>query len=255
MSTFEHVRDEFLQSLPPTERQLFIPFASSEQLLEEVRQWDVIQKENFRAARLLSNIKEFSDNIQPYFDAIGFLVSSHPEFTALAWGGIRLVLKLASNFSSFFEKLTDVLKRLSLELTVYEQFVKLQDTSLSPRLENALRTIYGDLFVFLSTIVRIFSKKKGAAKNRFFVSGKLCWKPFDSFDDILQKFHMHADLFKDEVLLEQLRLSSSVEQAFQQERIKAVEDRLAIRDASSKAKDFQDATADSLRSLEKVAEG
>ena len=95
-----------------------------------------------------------------------------------------------------------------------------------------------------------------AAKNKILVSGKLCWKPFDSFfEDTLQRFHMHANLFKDEILLEQFRLASDVEQAVHQQRTKAVEDRLAFHDASLEATKFQDTTVESLRSLEKVAEG
>ena len=95
MSTFELVRDDFLQSLPPTERQLFSPFSSAVLLLDDVRKWDVIKKNKFKGAELLSDISKFSESIQPYFDTITLLVSSHPEYAALAWGGVRLVLKIS----------------------------------------------------------------------------------------------------------------------------------------------------------------
>lgn len=93
-SNFERVRDDFLQSLPPAERRLFASLPSSGQLLDEVRQWNVIQKHRFKAVRMLSNIKKFSDGMEPYFAIIGLFVSSHPQFAALTWGGLRLVLKV-----------------------------------------------------------------------------------------------------------------------------------------------------------------
>ena len=94
MANFQRVRNDFLLSLPPAERQLFSSFPSSGQMLDEIRQWDVIQRKQFTGAKLFSNIKKFSDGIQPYFDIVGLVVSSHPECAALAWGGLRLVLKV-----------------------------------------------------------------------------------------------------------------------------------------------------------------
>jgi hypothetical protein len=52
----------------------------------------LIKKTRKRGA-LMRRLTAFSDSLKHYFDVIGILVQSHPEYAALAWGAFRLVLQ------------------------------------------------------------------------------------------------------------------------------------------------------------------
>jgi hypothetical protein len=44
----------------------------------------------------ISVVEEFGHSLQPFFSIVELLVSSHPEWAAIAWGGIRLVFQASS---------------------------------------------------------------------------------------------------------------------------------------------------------------
>jgi hypothetical protein len=53
------------------------------------------------------------------------------------------------------------LTRLSEQFAVYEDVKKLFEANRSTRLDDSLKRVYIDLFQFLTSIVRIFTKKDG----------------------------------------------------------------------------------------------
>jgi hypothetical protein len=55
---------------------------------------EVVSKNRVRGRRFMARIKALSDALAPYFDVVGITVQSNPEYAALAWGGIRLVLQV-----------------------------------------------------------------------------------------------------------------------------------------------------------------
>jgi hypothetical protein len=103
---FEVAQKKFLDTLAPEESSRFKKCSSAEDLLKSAQELEVIAKDRIRGRRFISRIKSFNDNLAPYFGVIEFIISSHPEHAAIAWGSIRLALQLASNFTSFFDKLT-----------------------------------------------------------------------------------------------------------------------------------------------------
>ena len=44
--------------------------------------------------RIVASVKSFSDALEPYFESLGILVQSHPEYAALVWGAFRLVFQV-----------------------------------------------------------------------------------------------------------------------------------------------------------------
>jgi hypothetical protein len=181
---FEEALDQFRASLAPQEQSIFTQCSSPEELIRHVENLESIKKIQKRGA-LMQRVKTFSDSLRHYFDVIGILVQSHPEYAALAWGAFRLVLQvrqlaygtctssaytiqLASNFGEFFDKLTNTLLRLSEVLPWYEDLASslrgtrkgfLWPYQASSRLVASLTKIYVDLFVFLQSVVRVFTKK------------------------------------------------------------------------------------------------
>jgi len=56
---------------------------------------DIVKKTR-DSSRVVKRVKAFSDNLKHYFDVIGILIQSHPEYAALVWGAVRLVLQVLS---------------------------------------------------------------------------------------------------------------------------------------------------------------
>lgn len=44
----------------------------------------------------ISVIDEFGRSLSPIFSVVELIVSSHPEWAAIAWGGVRLVFQVRS---------------------------------------------------------------------------------------------------------------------------------------------------------------
>jgi hypothetical protein len=98
---FSAAHDRFLESLPDDERMLYSPCSSANDLLEGLKKLEVITKQSQRHCGnlLLSQVKKFSERLQPYFEIVDIFIQSNPQFTAIVWGALRLVLKVcqASN--------------------------------------------------------------------------------------------------------------------------------------------------------------
>ncbi len=91
---FADAQNQFLNSLPATERALFFSCNSAEELLTEVKKLSRFKPEDSRWRRSFECIQRFSDNLKPYFSVIDTFVSSHPEWCAIAWGAVRLLLQV-----------------------------------------------------------------------------------------------------------------------------------------------------------------
>jgi len=91
---FDHARDAFLASLSEKDRKLYSPCASSSELLAGIGKLEAITKQKTRGRKHLQAIREFSDNLAPYFRLVDIFVSSNPQYAALCWGAVRLVLQV-----------------------------------------------------------------------------------------------------------------------------------------------------------------
>lgn len=104
-AVFEDVQARFLRSLPPRERKLFEHCSSPEQMVAETGKLGVIADDRIRGTKLIGKIKSFTEKIKPYFEVIGIIIQSYPEYAAIAWGAFRLVLQVGS-ILHFFDDLT-----------------------------------------------------------------------------------------------------------------------------------------------------
>ena len=93
---FQQAQDQFIASLSQQEKTSFSKCSSPQELLDEVQKFEVISKNTRRGLGLLKHIKSFSDNLQPYFKVIEIIIQCPPQWAAIAWGSIRLVLQVKS---------------------------------------------------------------------------------------------------------------------------------------------------------------
>jgi hypothetical protein len=73
--------------------------------------------------------------------------------------------KLASNFTTFFEKLSRLIERLTMSLPQYAEFYQSLCSGInrfSPRLETSLVKFYVDMFDLFQAIARVFSRPNGS---------------------------------------------------------------------------------------------
>ncbi|TAQ84117.1 hypothetical protein B7494_g7557 [Chlorociboria aeruginascens] len=172
--------------------------------------------------QILERVSKFNDHIQPYFDVLGIVVSAHPEYAAFAWGSIRLVLQLASNFITFFEKLGEILRTLCTVMPQFADILLLIDTEQSERLKLYIQQYYVDLFEFLKTVARVFTKKDGETRRSPFVVGQLMWQPFEArCGNLRKRFINQKQLIEDELRLFHLQQTMKISQSHEEERLKS----------------------------------
>jgi hypothetical protein len=182
---FQAAYSQFINSLPDKERSRYAPCASPKDLLGGLEKLESFsnKRQKSHTRRLLQSIGAFCDRLQPYFDTIGIFAQSN-EYACIAWGSLRLILqvsellsanimcipliwanhddgKLASNFSSFFEKLIRLIDQLSDVFPQYKEIANLFPDFKSQRIKRHLEDVYGDLLQFFQIVARIFTTSSG----------------------------------------------------------------------------------------------
>jgi hypothetical protein len=101
---FRQARDGFLAALPADERQRFTQLGNTS--ADDVSSAITAMRAQFRdkkgATSVFTKIDKFTAKISPYFEVLGIMVSSHPEWTAIAWGALRLVLQVGTHVTKVF---------------------------------------------------------------------------------------------------------------------------------------------------------
>ena len=89
---FREAYDQFLAVLPPKFQGIMQQCNSPQEVLEYVGQLAGNKFKNGRA--VAKNISSLNDKLVPYLEVFGIFVSSNPQFAALIWGALRLVLQV-----------------------------------------------------------------------------------------------------------------------------------------------------------------
>lgn len=91
----EAARNEFLDSLPDTERSQFSQCYSTGELLQRIEIFakPEIVKGKSPVLRTLRKIQKFSEALEPYFHAISSMTQANP-YAAIAWGSVLFVFKV-----------------------------------------------------------------------------------------------------------------------------------------------------------------
>ncbi|KAI0517883.1 hypothetical protein F5B22DRAFT_645589 [Xylaria bambusicola] len=246
---FKEARDDFLNSLQPLERTAFAKCVSAEELIKQVQQMPALAGNPSLLRRTIGKVRRLSDILSPYFDTVGLFVSSHPEFAAIAWGAVRLVLQLASNFDTFFGKLTDTLEQIGMALPKYRFILNLlqakynrqaslsdrqrrlqQSMDLSIRIKKSICVLYKDILRFMLVVVRVFTKSDGSSKSSIRVGFGLLWQPYDlKFKNFLEQLATHRTLLESEIQCFSLSQADEIEEVLAKEAIASAAERVRVR--------------------------
>ena len=66
-------------------------------LLKHIEGFAVFKSNHPKISQTLEHIKTFSDRLEPYFEVGTIVLQTHPEWTAIAWGAFRLILKVGNS--------------------------------------------------------------------------------------------------------------------------------------------------------------
>jgi len=71
--------------------------------MRAIRELDILQRNVAERQKWLRTIGSFAASLTPFNEAIGIFVSSHPEYAALVWGTLRLIMQVgsATSFAPF----------------------------------------------------------------------------------------------------------------------------------------------------------
>ncbi|KAE9374279.1 hypothetical protein N431DRAFT_481528 [Stipitochalara longipes BDJ] len=214
---FEEARASFLDLIPENERLAISDCHDAATLIAHIKTLVSQTPALAQPHQWLSKITKFTKRMEQYFeiyDIINIMVSPNQRYAAVTWGAVRFILKLCSNYATFFEKVVTFLDHIGLAFREYEYLCKVfkhEDNEKEARraraafkdfqksglveFETAICNFYTDLFEFFRRIVHIFRKRDGKPTTRPMVMGKLAWKPFDvRFSDILASFDRHRSI-------------------------------------------------------------
>lgn len=91
---FIEAREGFFSSLSTIEISQFGNCSSVKEVLDGIRNLKHPIKDKRRIYQALDQIKAFGDNLEPYFKIIEIFCGSHPEWSNLALGALRLILQV-----------------------------------------------------------------------------------------------------------------------------------------------------------------
>ena len=97
-AVFKHARDHFLQRLSSKDREVFAQISTSTELLDDFKKLQATFKDGQRWTKIFSAMEACNDRLQPYFKIVEIIISSHPEWAAVAWGAFRLILQVLHHF-------------------------------------------------------------------------------------------------------------------------------------------------------------
>lgn len=109
---------------------------------------------------------------QQFAGAVETFVSSNPKIAALIWGGIKTAITVASNVTSYFDKVTNLIKDIGLVCPTIQQFCQLYHGHIG--LQQSMCEYYA---VIVELCIKfIEASRRGSAVQTF----SSIWNPFES---------------------------------------------------------------------------
>jgi hypothetical protein len=92
---FCEARDRFVDALSEQEKLQYSGCSTAKDLLASLQAPAAWSKNNMKWTKTFERITAFSESLQPYFQIITIVLQSNPEWSAIAWGALRLVLQVS----------------------------------------------------------------------------------------------------------------------------------------------------------------
>ncbi|KAH8901103.1 hypothetical protein GQ53DRAFT_835048 [Thozetella sp. PMI_491] len=206
---FRSACQHFKLSLSETQRQVFKEYPDAYSMLEALKHHFATHPlQTSIITRWWKKISALSDRLSPFFSVLDLLVSSHPEFAAIAWGSIRLIFVLGTRHTLFLERICELFELMGSKLVVYERFLTGLHTRRIRRgahgidsLVTAMGYVYADLLQFCFDVCQFLSRKRSSnlsLNGSFLRSLSLTLSnPFTvKFDTLIKRWTHHQKLLE-----------------------------------------------------------
>lgn len=174
--------EAFFKNLSPNEKELFKATIIAEQLLEEITIAEKAHKNKSISRKVSQALKPFLAGVSQYGQALDVVSNASSMVLCPFWGGVRVILHLATEFGEYFEKVGSMLQQIGLNLNSLRRFPKLYPHN--DRLALAMVDVYQRIFDFCSEARKVFVEARERRSKKICVPlglqtmSKLVWKPF-----------------------------------------------------------------------------
>ncbi|WYZ34302.1 hypothetical protein EsH8_I_000578 [Colletotrichum jinshuiense] len=195
---FDMAISSFFQEITEEERQAFISANSgitADDLYTHIAQVDK-QDKHTMARKRLDTISRFLRLLNQLVNGVSIGIQASPEISSLVVGGAKLIIDMAVNFVSFFEKLTIMIQRLSDHLDHLEEFSKQKNNEL---IIKSTANVYGGLLQFYRHAYAVFKGPEGRNRKHLHLKTGIQaqWKPFEEvFGNINSDIQHHLSVLE-----------------------------------------------------------
>ncbi|KAI0538686.1 hypothetical protein GGR58DRAFT_512830 [Xylaria digitata] len=160
--------------------------------------------------------------VRNFCSIVDTFVSSHPEIAALVWGSVKLTMLIISNYTSYYDALSDLFMRVGRLCPLFNEYLILYQSS--TRLRQSLLDFHQSIIYCCKHVVETVKRPwQKQVLNAFWNSFEQEFKP--DIDDI-QRFSNHV---KEEIALTQAQADSQEQKLQAMERENASLNRLNAR--------------------------
>ncbi|KAF2135402.1 uncharacterized protein K452DRAFT_260720, partial [Aplosporella prunicola CBS 121167] len=115
-------------------------------LLHNIKTLDDAHKDSSKLRKHAEPLAKFLNLLDRFLGGVTIGIQQSPDISSLVIGGVRLVIDLARNFVSFFDRLSEMLYQFSDFLGPLAEYAK--SAGENPLIRDALSAIYGDILEF-----------------------------------------------------------------------------------------------------------
>lgn len=118
----------------------------------------------------------FLESVQQFSGVVDTFVSSHPAIAALVWGGVKIALQIANNFTSYFDRLSTLLMNLGRQCPRIHELGSLYPS-------NGLQKALCDYYAAIVRLCKHSTQRLRKSGMRTFRSSfHLCFYAVQGFD-------------------------------------------------------------------------
>ncbi|VUC25161.1 unnamed protein product [Clonostachys rosea] len=129
-----------------------------------------------RGKSIGSRVFKFLETVGDFIAGFDTLVSSHPELAGLIWGSVKLTVILISNYTSYFDQVSNLLMSMSRDYPTFEDYRILFPTS--TKLQEAICNFHASVIDCCKHLIEVLRRTwMQSIKNAFTSSFEIEFQP------------------------------------------------------------------------------
>lgn len=197
--------DEFICSLPAAEQAAFKQQATAlndqTTILASVKAYDDAHKHSSRFRPKTKVISRFLDLLTKCMSGLATAIQVDPTPAAIIVGAAQILVTLATEFTTFFDRLSEMLDRLNDYLHPLARYATVAENEggATDLIIQTLIPIYSELLRFLRDARLVFVDYRGARRksSSLRVFYRVMWEPFEiTFGDTERRFQHHLNVLQ-----------------------------------------------------------